>query len=102
MKSIINGKLYNTETAEYIHGISNGRSGNDVFYFEEDLYRTKKGQFFICYDGGPMSKYGKWEGQQGYGTNGIKLLTEDEAKTWLEENNVTEKYMELFEGIEEG
>lgn len=102
MKSIINGKLYNTETAEYIEGITSGHGARDVFYFEEELYRTKKGQFFICYDGGPMSKYGEWTGQQGHGASGIKLLTEDEAKQWLEENNMTEKYMELFEGIEEG
>lgn len=40
MKQIINGKLYNTETASYI-----GSNRSDFHYFEEELYRKKQRNF---------------------------------------------------------
>ena len=53
MKKVINGKIYNTETATLIHQWDNGRRG-DFSSCEEDLYRTKKGAFFIHGEGGNL------------------------------------------------
>lgn len=45
MKKIIKGKMYNTETAEYIEHRSSGCYRSDYRYFEEDLYRKRQKNF---------------------------------------------------------
>ena len=57
MKKIIDGKVYNTDTAKKIGEWSYGRYG-DINYVEETLYQTKKGAFFIYYEGGANTSYG--------------------------------------------
>ena len=56
MKKIINGKMYNTETArkrgEYEY--SNRRDFN---YVSEELFRKRTGEFFTAGEGGAASKY---------------------------------------------
>lgn len=47
MKKVVDGKVYNTETAELVHEWSNGRYGNDFRYRGKDLYRTKKGNLRV-------------------------------------------------------
>ncbi len=48
MRKIINGKTYNTETATKIATGNNGKSPRDCWYRTEELYKTKKGSYFIC------------------------------------------------------
>jgi len=80
MKRIVNGKLYDTDTAELV-------CLSKISLFSERLYRTKKGRYFI-YD-----KFGSVE----Y----IKPLNEDETFEWLSKHN-PDKAVELFsERIEE-
>lgn len=45
MKQIINGKLYNTETASYIGSNRSDCYRSDFHYFEEELYRKKQRNF---------------------------------------------------------
>src|SRR3990172_2422569 len=59
MKKVIDGKIYNTETAELLHEWDNGMYGNDFGRCEEALYRTKKGAYFIAGEGGAMSRYAR-------------------------------------------
>jgi len=47
MKKIINGKTYNTKTAELVASGSNDLMITDCYYRAEELYRTKKGAYFI-------------------------------------------------------
>jgi hypothetical protein len=102
MKRIINGKVYNTETATLIGEWSNNRGHGDFSNMSEDLYLTKKGQYFIAGSGGPMTKYAKSCGNNcSTGSDDIYLLTPAEARTWAEEHLSTEEYMEHFE-VEEG
>ena len=54
MKQIINGKTYNTDTAELIATGDNGLYTNDCWYRSEELYRTKKGAYFICNEHGSL------------------------------------------------
>lgn len=56
MKKIIAKKTYNTETAEALKNKSFGQYGDPAGY-EETLYKTKKGLFFIYGVGGASSKY---------------------------------------------
>ena len=76
MKKIIAKKTYNTDTAALIGHITFGEFG-DAAGYEEMLYQTKKGDFFIYGLGGAESKYPE---------ETIKALTEAEAKAWQKEN----------------
>lgn len=101
MKKIINGKRYDTETAEEIGFWSTERSVTDFSYCDETLYRKRTGEFFIHGGGGARTKYAKEEyGMMGAG-EAIVPLTEGEAKTWVEKNLDADTYEALFPVEEE-
>ncbi len=63
MKKVINGKMYNTETARKMgSGGSVGLSQNDFRYFHENLYVKKTGEYFLAGEGHGMTKYGSTVG----------------------------------------
>lgn len=102
MKKVVNGKVYNTETADHVASWDNGYYGNDFKRCEEDLYRTSKGSWFIVGEGGPMSKYARPVGNMTSGGDGLAPLTDDEAYQWLEDKGETELIEKHFpERIEE-
>lgn len=82
MKQMIDGKLYNTETAELILTLYSGARSS-----QRDYYMTKKGAFFVHY-----VRDGK-----------LALVTEDTMKSLLATYDV-DKYIEIWgdEDIEEG
>jgi len=88
MKRVIDGKVYDTKTAEAIHDWSNGYYQNDFNFCNETLYRTKKGAWFIYGEGGAMSGYARrCESNSFTGGDGLRVLTEAEALAWLEEHD---------------
>lgn len=92
MKAIIDGKRYNTETAELVARWNNGYYQNDFHLVEETLYKTPKGAYFLYYIGGALSKYSIQVGSNGSGEgDGIKVLSREEAAGWLEEHNCPDK-----------
>lgn len=101
MKKIIDGKMYNTETATWI-GNGGGVSRSDFNYYDEDLYRTKKGAFFLVVEGGPMTKYSRSCGNNcTSGGSRFFVLSDREALAWCERNDVdTDEIQEMFK-IEE-
>lgn len=101
MKKVINGKMYNTETAEKIDGWSNGYYGNDFRNCTERLYRKRTGEFFLHGWGGPMSKYAESLGNMTSGGEKITPFTEDEAKEWMEEHSDVDTYIDVFGEPEE-
>lgn len=97
MKKIIDGKLYNTATATIIAEYWNGLGSSDFRNISEELYRTKKGKFFIAGNGGPMTKYSESCGDNSRcGGEKIIPLSESEAREWLEEHGTTEDYIATF------
>ena len=56
MKKSISRKVYNTDTAELIKTNNYGEFGDPAGY-QESLYRTPKGDYFIYGVGGAESKY---------------------------------------------
>ena len=82
MKKVINGKMYNTETAEKVGEWDNEKYGSYDYYGEE-LYRKKTGEFFI----------------KAWGV-GIEPITEEEAKKWAE-RLTGEEYEKIFGPVEE-
>ena len=62
MRMVINKRVYDTETARFIVGYHNGLSRGNFKFLSEDLYVTKKGQYFIHATGGPLTIYSESSG----------------------------------------
>lgn len=69
MKKVINGLLYNTDTAKEIGSIDNGSVFNHKL---EKLYRKRTGEYFL------YEKNNRYEL--------ITPLEPDEAKSWIDEH----------------
>lgn len=101
MKKIINGKLYNTETAKEMAHFDNGLGGGDFGHYYEDLYLKKTGEWFLYGSGGPMSIYGEPYSNGWVGGSEIIPYTEEEAKDWAVRHLDADEYMKLFGEVEE-
>lgn len=101
-KEIINGKLYNTETATLVGEWWNKYSTNDFKYCEEKLYLKRTGEYFLHGEGGPLSQYRESCGNNtwGYGEE-ITPLSEQEAMQWAEKHLSVNKYIALFGEVAE-
>lgn len=75
MKKIICKVEYDTDTAELILKRTSGTFGDPAGY-EESLYKTEGGKYFLYTCGGPESKYAK---------EGIKRMSAATAEGWLAE-----------------
>jgi hypothetical protein len=102
MKKIINGKRYDTETAQLI-GSTSYSNRTDFYFWREELYRKKTGEFFLYGEGGPASKYSRQIEQNSWsGGKKITPLTREEAQEWAEKYLDADEYEEVFGRIEEG
>ena len=103
MKKIIKGKKYDTGTAKKIGSWWNGISYRDFGYVTEDLYIKKTGEYFLYGEGGPSSKYAKYNSAGGgyEGGNTITPLSKEEAMKWGEDKLNVDKYEEIFGEVEE-
>lgn len=102
MKKVIDGALYNTETAREVgHAEPEGYDQNDFSYCRETLYRTKSGKYFLHGEGGCNSRYGEWRGNTGGYGEKIRPYTPQEACEWAEENLDADEYAAEFGEPEE-
>lgn len=96
---IIDGKKYDTWTARRVLHLDCHRIGDDFKWENTDLYLSPKGQWFLAGRGNAFSRWGRHEADGSYPGSGIQLLTEDEARTILEEHKGPyEEYFEAEEG----
>lgn len=95
MKRIIDGKAYNTKTAEELASAGYG-CASDFNHWRETLYRTKNGAYFLAGVGGPRSQWAERAPDGGYGGGrGISVLSEAEAREWVEKYN-NAAYEDIF------
>ena len=73
MKKVICKVEYDTENAELVAKFTSGRFG-DADGYEESLYKTESGKFFLYVNGGEESPYKKED---------IKRLAAAKADEWL-------------------
>lgn len=100
MKKIINGKLYNTETAKLVANWWNGLGVSDFRNCEESLYLKKTGEYFLFGKGGGLSPYAERRGDGlGYGEK-ITPLTEEEAREWAENHMEADEYLKIWKAEE--
>jgi hypothetical protein len=76
MKKTIGKVVYDTATATEIKKVTFGYYGDPAGY-EEVLYQTPKGSYFIYGIGGAESKYP---------TETIKSLCKNKVQAWIDEN----------------
>lgn len=96
MKKVINNTLYNTETAKRLGSYQHLYPG-DLYYFSEELYRTKSGKYFIYGEGGPTSKYSEMTGNNSWsGGEKIIPISEGKAKEWAEQYLDGDEYIAAF------
>lgn len=101
MKKIIDGKKYDTDTAEALGVLSSGGRPGEFTYQCETLYRKKNGEFFLHGVGGPYSSYAIIDGDDNAGSEQIRPLTEEEARAWAEEPLTGDEYEAIFGEVEE-
>lgn len=101
MKKVINGKMYNTETAEAVGFWSNDRATNDFSYIVERLYRTKRGAYFIHGEGGAMTRYAESVGDMYGAGEAIRPVDEATARRWAESHLDGDEYAAIFGEPEE-
>ena len=76
MKKIICGTEYDTSASTVVKKVTNGYFGDPAGY-EETLYVTADGFYFLYTNGGSESKYT---------TEGIKRLSKAAADEWIAKN----------------
>lgn len=102
MKKIINGRRYDTDTAQKVAEWDCGRARNDFSYIEETLYQKRTGEFFLYGIGGPASWCAYACPTGGYdGGEKIKPLTEEEAREWCEDRLDADDYEAIWGEPEE-
>lgn len=100
MKKIINGRIYDTNTAKEL-GRDDQTYGN-FSDWEETLYRKSTGEYFLHGEGGPQTKYAQQIGENSW-TGGEKIipLSLESAKKWAEEHLEADEYEKIFGIVEE-
>ena len=102
MKKIINGKAYDTDTAQKLGTWWSSSDVRDWHHVEETLYRKRTGEHFLHGYGGPMSKYARAEGQNSWASGErIMPLTYDEARAGAEEHLDADEYEAAFGEVTE-
>lgn len=92
MIKIVNGKSYNTETAEKLAHWENEYGYGDNHFMSEELYRKKSGEFFLVCEGGSYTRYG-----HGY-EMGLHVypMSFEEAQKWVADHQPGYEYVKIF------
>lgn len=96
MRQIINGLVYDTETAEELFDASNNLPTSDFRYVRQTVYRTPNGRYFVEGRGGAMSHFGVACGDDRRGGDGIRVIGATEARRWAEKELTGEEYEAIF------
>jgi hypothetical protein len=101
MKKIINGRRYDTETAQQVAEYQHSYQ-SEFDYYTETLYRKKGGEFFLHGYGHAASPYCEWVGSSTRSAGErIVPMTYAEAQKWAEEHLDADAYEAIFGEVEE-
>lgn len=96
MKQVVDGKIYDTDTATEVASYYYSNP-SDFNYEAETLYLTNRGNWFLYGEGGPKSKYSVQTGQNWWsGGSVIEPLPAEQAKAWLEAHKKTGALLSHF------
>ena len=100
MKKVMDGKLYNTESATLIGSFWNNLSITDFNYLKKELYRTKSGNYFLYCHGGANTAYAERVGYMMKDGETIHPMTFERARSWAEKNLSTNDYLNHFDATD--
>ena len=101
MKKVINGKVYDTDTARKVGCFDYGL-GDRISGWSETLYVKRTGEYFLLGEGGPGSKYSVCTGVNDFsGSTKIFPLSYDDACKWAEDNLDGNAYVAEFGAVPE-
>lgn len=102
MKKIIDGHRYDSDTARFLGSYCAPGNWRDFRHYEEELYITRAGLYFLHGEGGPMTRYAVQVESSGW-TGGEKIipLSESAAKEWAEEHLDGDEYEKIFGEVDE-
>ena len=101
MKRIIEGKVYNTETATEVAREYYGYE-SDFHAWDESLYVTKSGSFFLHGWGSCLTEYAVSTGQNSW-SDGQRIIPYDETQVldWIERRGVNPDLIAEYITLEE-
>lgn len=101
MKRVINGKLYNTDTAADL-AVYEANATDSLNYYSERLYRKRTGEYFIHGEGGARTRYAASDGD-GWSRGGEAIfpLTAAEARAWAKERLPGDEFERIFGAVSE-
>lgn len=88
MKRVIDGKLYDTDKATCIASAESSCCKSDFGWWEEELYVTDKGRFFIAGEGHANSRWAEPCGNMRGPGSGMIAMTKNEALEWCEQHRI--------------
>jgi len=101
MNKVIRGKRYDTKTAKLLGVKSSDLSPTDFGYWEEALYKTKSGNYFLYGEGGPASRYAVNAGNSSSSGEEIRAYSLEQAQQWVEDHLSADDYEQIFGEIDE-
>lgn len=100
MRKVIGKLVFDTNTAEHMCDVRCTVYSDDFDWHDTALYRTSKGQWFLAGYGNALSMWGR----KGLGGpipgEGIRLVTDDEARAFLEAEDMDDLIEDFFEVAE--
>ena len=100
MRQIIDGKMYDTETAQLVGKDWNGKTRYE--YFCEALYCKKTGEYFLHREGGALTEMAVSCAVNSItGSERIIPFTVAEARQWAEQHMTEEDYIAIWGTPEE-
>ena len=101
MRKVLKGKVYDTDTAKEV-GYYSYLPGDRLYGHSETLHRKRTGEYFLCCEGGPGSKYSEdIDRNNRSGLALIKPLSYEDARKWAEENLSVDEYKSEFGIVDE-
>lgn len=88
MKVIINGKLYDTDSAEEVAKWLSKERITSMKWMRKALMLNQTGDYFFLNEGGALTEYAEFDGK--YRRPGVRIepATEEEAIAFLKEKDV--------------
>lgn len=97
MKKIINGKVYDTDTARELGIWTNTWDHRSWTYEHESLYVKRTGEYFLFGEGGPQTKYAESTSDNHWrGGEKIIPLSPEKAREWAGERLSADEYEAAF------
>lgn len=102
MKRIINGKMYDTDTATLVADYEPDYDNSWDECWHQILYITQTKEWFLYGEGNPWSQDSIFVSDNSFNdSSAIEPFTSEQAKEWLADRNFVDEYINYFGEPEE-